>query len=66
MVKMQTTRWNKRRLGIVSISILAFYIIFSASNNRYETDVTIKNVDPKEVWNFVADFSKMRLLNPTM
>lgn len=63
---MQTTRWNKRRLGIVSIGTLVFYLVFSASNNRYEADVTIKNVDPKVVWDFVADFSKMRLLNPTM
>lgn len=63
---MQTTRWNKRRLGISAVGILVFYLIFSASNNRYEADVTIKNVDAKAVWDFVADFSKMRVLNPTM
>jgi len=65
-IKMQTTRWNKRRLGISAIGILVFYLIFSASNNRYEADVTIKKADPKAVWDFVADFSKMRVLNPTI
>lgn len=63
---MQTTHWNKRRVGIASILLLVFYALFSASNNKYEADVTIKNVDAKVVWDFVADFSKMRLMNPTM
>lgn len=63
---MQTTYWNKRRLGIFSITILASYLLFTASNNRFESDVTIKNVKPEDVWEYVADFSKMRLLNPTM
>lgn len=63
---MQTTHWNKRRLGIFSITILASYLLFTASNNRFESDVTIKNVKPEDVWEYVADFSKMRQLNPTM
>lgn len=63
---MQTTHWNKRRVGIACILLLAVYLIFSASNNTYEADVTIKNVNPKVVWDFLADFSKLRQLNPTM
>lgn len=63
---MQTTRWNIKRLSIVCIGILALYVIFSASNNKYEVDAIIKHTKPEKVWEFVADFSKMKLLNPTM
>lgn len=63
---MQTTRWNIKRLSIVCIGILGLYVIFSASNNKYEVDAIIKHTKPEQVWEFVADFSKMKLLNPTM
>lgn len=63
---MQTRRWNKRQLSILGIGLLVFYFIFSASRNTYEDDVIIKNTKPELVWEFVADFHKMHLLNPTM
>lgn len=63
---MQTTRWNRRRCSIAAFSLLVLYWLFSASNNTYESDVTIKNVRPEIAWEYVADFHKMRLLNPTM
>lgn len=63
---MQTTRWNKRRMGYAGLGLLAFYLVFSAGNKHFEAEVTLKNVEPKAVWDFVADFSKMRQLNPTM
>lgn len=63
---MQTTRWNIKRLSIVFIALLGLYVIFSASNNKYEVDAIIKYTKPEKVWEFVADFSKMKLLNPTM
>lgn len=63
---MQTRHWNKRRLIVLFCATLAFYVVFSASYNTYESDVTIKNTKPEIVWEYVADFQKMKLLNPTM
>lgn len=63
---MQTRRWNKRHLSILGGGILLFYMIFSASRNSFETDIIIKNTKPELVWEYVADFHKMLLLNPTM
>lgn len=63
---MQITRWNNRRISIAAGAILVFYLMFSASWNTYQADVIIKNTNPELVWEYVADFDKMRLLNPTM
>lgn len=63
---MHTTRWDRRRCSILACSLLVLYWLFSAGNNTYESDVTIKNVKPEIVWEYVADFHKMKLLNPTM
>lgn len=63
---MQTRRWNKRQLFGLGGGLLVFYLIFSASRNSYQSDVIVKNVKPEVVWEYVADFHKMRLLNPTM
>lgn len=63
---MQRTHWNRRRVIAWATGLLLAYVVLSASNNTYEKDVTIRKTNPEEVWEFVADFSKMRLLNPTM
>lgn len=63
---MQATKWNKRRLIIIFVVLITSYTIFSASYNKYQIDATIKNVKAEEVWDFISDFSKMKLLNPTM
>lgn len=63
---MQATRWNKRRLIAIFVILIISYTIFSSSYNKYQIDATIKNVKAEEVWDFISDFSKMKLLNPTM
>lgn len=63
---MQIRRWNKRHLSMLGGALLLLYWIFSASRNTYKAEVIIKNTKPEHVWEYVADFHKMRLLNPTM
>lgn len=63
---MQTTRWNRRRLAIFAIGLLITYWILSASRNTFKSEVIIRDTKPEIVWEFVADFKKMQLLNPTM
>ncbi|XP_063695806.1 uncharacterized protein LOC134827166 [Culicoides brevitarsis] len=63
---MHPIRWNKRRLLSVALSGIVFYLILSAKYNKFQAETVIKNHKPEDVWNFVADFSKMKLLNPTI
>lgn len=63
---MHPIRWNKRRLVSVALSGIVLYLILSAKYNNFTAEIVIKNQKPEDVWNFVADFSKMKLLNPTM
>lgn len=63
---MHPIRWNKRRLVSVALSGIILYLIFSARYNKFTAETVIKNQKPEDVWNFVADFSKMKSLNPTM
>lgn len=55
-----------KRISLLGLLVLGIYWIFSASNNKYEVDAIIKNTKPEAVWEYVSDFSKMKLLNPTM
>lgn len=59
-------RWNKRRILIVILISSIVYFYLSSRYNKYEQDVVIRNVQPETVWDYVADFSNMKLLNPTM
>ncbi|KAG5680407.1 hypothetical protein PVAND_009916 [Polypedilum vanderplanki] len=60
------SRSGKRKYiaGIV-VLILAYLFIF-ARYQTYEYEEVIKNVKPVKVWEFIADFSKMKELNPTI
>lgn len=51
---------------MLGAALFVLYWIFSASKNTYEAEIIIKNTKPELVWEYVADFHKMHLLNPTM
>lgn len=63
---MHPARWNMKKVTIFGLLSIFFYTIFSSGYNQYSESVVIKKTKPDEVWGFVADFSKMRILNPTM
>ncbi|KAI4499362.1 hypothetical protein M0802_005622 [Mischocyttarus mexicanus] len=58
-------RWKTKNL-IFTITIIAlFYFLFiNKKRNRIQSVGVIKDVNPIQVWEFVADFSNMKLLNP--
>ncbi|GAB0098927.1 uncharacterized protein DMENIID0001_147370 [Sergentomyia squamirostris] len=60
------TRSNKRKLIVYGIIFLLAYVIFSSGYNDYRSETTIAGAKPEQVWEYVADFSKMKLLNPTI
>lgn len=59
-------RCNIKSASIAVTLLLGIYLIFSSGYHKYEIDGVIENTKPEDVWNYVADFGKMRLLNPTM
>lgn len=60
-------RWNIKRVSLIFTALLLLYVfVFSRGYHKYQIDGVIGNTRPERVWEYVADFSKMRLLNPTM
>lgn len=57
---------NIKSVSCIMSTLLVLYLIFSSGYHKYEIDGIIRNTRPEDVWNFVADFNKMKLLNPTM
>lgn len=63
---MQVTRWNKRRIATTAVCVIFVYWVLSASHHTYEDKVTITTTSPETIWEYVADFQNMQMLNPTM
>lgn len=63
---MKRHRLNIKNISVTIILLLGIYMVLSSGYHNYESDGLIKNTKPEDVWNYVADFSKMRLLNPSM
>ncbi|KAG5893164.1 hypothetical protein JTB14_000425 [Gonioctena quinquepunctata] len=58
--------WKKyRSLGVVT-ALLIFYWTIRTQNYEHNTFVFLANVHPSKPWEFVADFSNMKYLNPTI
>lgn len=57
---------NRKTIGAAVLLVAATYWIFSASRKHFEAQQLLPNVRPATVWNYVADFSNMPMLNPTM
>jgi hypothetical protein len=60
-------RYNKRTKYLAGLAAVIFIYLFLFSRYQtYEYQEVIKNVKPVVVWEFIADFSKMKQLNPTI
>ncbi|KAK9882688.1 hypothetical protein WA026_022740 [Henosepilachna vigintioctopunctata] len=63
---MSRTHWKFARVcGVIAVSIL-LYLLLRVKNYSYNANVFLPNAHPNEVWEFVADFSNMKHLNPTI
>ena len=56
----------KLKLIIGIVVAIFIYLFFVGRYQTYEQSEVIKNAKPAAVWEFVADFSKMKQLNPTI
>ncbi|KAJ3629355.1 hypothetical protein MTP99_013751 [Tenebrio molitor] len=63
---MSRVQWkSKRTLGIV-FSLIALYFTVRIKNYEHQASVFLSETHPNEAWEFVADFSNMKYLNPTI
>ena len=61
------SRYKKKRLYLLAlIAVIFTYFFLFSRYQTYEYQEVIKNAKPKDIWEFVSDFSKMRQLNPTI
>lgn len=63
---MNVMRWKLKKLG--AVLLLVIFILFWVWPRQYDfsADIKIPNAQPSDVWEYVADFSNMINLNPTM
>uniref|UniRef100_A0A182M202 Uncharacterized protein n=1 Tax=Anopheles culicifacies TaxID=139723 RepID=A0A182M202_9DIPT len=59
-------RWAKRRVFVSVTIVIVLYYFLSSSYQRYHISTIIPHTKPEDVWEFVADFSRMKKLNPTI
>ncbi|XP_016935611.4 uncharacterized protein [Drosophila suzukii] len=55
-----------RAAVLLGIALLLYVFVFSSGYQKYQIEGIIKRSEPEKVWEYVADFNKMRLLNPTI
>ncbi|XP_076659337.1 uncharacterized protein LOC143362786 [Halictus rubicundus] len=60
-------RWKIRNIFYLILALFIFYIFF-IYKKKYHVNFegTIQNSNPIHVWEYVADFSNMKKLNPTI
>lgn len=63
---MSPLQWKTKRVAGILIAIIFFYLFVRVRNYKHEASVTLENTHPSDVWEFVADFSNMKYLNPTV
>ena len=60
-------KWKSKTLAYSFLSVLIIYVFFFyKKTHTVSFEFVIKNSTPESVWEFVADFSNMKKLNPTM
>ena len=60
-------KWKTRNILYTSLTLLVFYVLFVYKKKHHILfEEIIKDSNPIHVWEYVADFSNMKTLNPTM
>lgn len=64
--KMKLVWFRKNKFQLVAIVAIVLYLVCKKTSYDYSASVVIAKVHPVDTWEFVADFSNMKFLNPTM
>lgn len=59
-------RQSKRKYVVGICAVVFVYLFLFSRYQTFEYQEVIKGTKPETVWEYVADFSKMKLLNPTI
>ncbi|XP_019864799.1 uncharacterized protein LOC109594077 [Aethina tumida] len=62
---MSTIHWNARRT-FYAVILVTIYLLLRVKKYEYVAKVFLQRTDPKVAWEYVADFSNMKYLNPTI
>lgn len=63
---MNIMRWKVRKLATVLFGLILLFVFLRPRQFTFNADIKIPQTQPSEVWEYVADFSNMIKLNPTM
>ncbi|ERL88221.1 uncharacterized protein LOC109544903 isoform X1 [Dendroctonus ponderosae] len=63
---MKTMQWKTRRIIYVVLGLVFTYLSIRVRTVEHKASVFLPKVHPNEPWEFVADFSNMKFLNPTI
>ncbi|XP_071452309.1 uncharacterized protein [Hetaerina americana] len=63
---MRTHRWHKKKIALVCIAGVILFLLARTRRNVIEFEFLVNQSDPMIVWEYVADFSNMKHLNPTI
>ncbi|KYB28784.1 uncharacterized protein LOC659949 isoform X2 [Tribolium castaneum] len=63
---MNRIQWKSRRTLYLVISLVSFYLTVRIKTYEHKASVVLPETHPNDAWEFVADFSNMKLLNPTI
>lgn len=63
---MSPLHWKIKRIAGVLMALLCIYLFGRIKYYNYQASVTLENTHPSDAWEFIADFSNMKYLNPTL
>lgn len=63
---MRSVDWKKRKVLILITCVLILYICIRIKSYQHKMEIILPDAKPADVWEFMADFSNMKKLNPTM
>ncbi|KAF4521503.1 hypothetical protein B566_EDAN001803 [Ephemera danica] len=63
---MAKIRYKKYRIFAVLVLAITFYFLFRSRKLKYHFEFDVAQANPASVWEYVADFSNMKYLNPTI
>ncbi|XP_060520276.1 uncharacterized protein LOC132698302 [Cylas formicarius] len=63
---MNRKQWKTRRNCAVFVGICVIYLLVRVKKYEHKMLIFLPNVNSNEPWEFVADFSNMKYLNPTV
>ncbi|XP_011195860.1 uncharacterized protein LOC105220964 [Zeugodacus cucurbitae] len=59
-------QWYRKKYIFYGVALLMVLVFFTSGTREYNIGATIRKTKPEVVWEYVADFSKTRALNPTV